>query len=1515
METVVDEELLANGIAVVGMAGRFPGAETLDEFWQNLCAGHESITRFSRDELIAAGVDSKLVDHADYVPMGRILRDIESFDAGFFGFTPREAELLDPQQRLFLECAHEALEVAGYGASAHRGTVGVFAGVTTSSYLLNHLLPNSEIVRKQGQFQLFLQNEKDFLPTRLAYKLDLRGPAVNVQTACSTSLVAVHMACQALLEDACDMALAGGASIQVPQRAGYLYQKDMIFSPDGRSYAFDARAKGTIVGSGVGAVVLKRLEKAIADRDPILAVIRGSAINNDGASKIGFTAPSVEGQARVIREALAVAGVSADTISHVEAHGTGTPLGDPIEVAALSRVFRTDTQRKGFCALGALKNNVGHMDAAAGIAGLIKTVLLLKHGKIPPSPTFEAPNPQIDLANSPFYVPLRLLDLGKDDEPRRASVSSFGIGGTNAHVIVEEAPSIAPSEATDGPQLLTLSGKTPSALQATCQKLAKFLDSSTTENLADVAYTLHIGREAHAFRRAVVCRNAQQAVKTLMRPMTEPTTQARSVVFQFPGGGAQYRGMARGLYETYPTFRKYFDRCAAIVQSLVKLEITQLLFDPTNESAARQEKPLLGFSCLFAVEYALASLLITWGIQPEILMGHSMGEYVAACFAGIFSLEDALLLVTKRGALFESLPERGGMISVPRPENDVLPLLGGNLAIAAVNTPLACTVSGPTVDIEKLAVDLEARGISCKRIHLDVAAHSPVLDPILDPFRKVVRTIRLSPPRIPILSNRTGTWMTDAEATNPEYWVEQLRYTVRYTENVERVFDEPSRVLLEVGPGRTLSSLTRQNPRHRGQAIVSTMRHPLTEQPDVDVLLGAIGALWSHGIDLDWSAFHAHEERRRLALPTYPFERQRFWIDPPTKKQAPTAKPARNVMTDVADWFYGPSFRQAILSAHEERALQRIVLLLEESPLCSRILAALRARGHEVVLVRPVNGFSWTSHTELSLDPREPAHYDALCRSLKEKMGSSYAPNLVVHGFTAAHASSRSTEDALAAGFYSLLFLTQALDGQGWLPKTRLCALTSGLFSISGEEYIQPAHATLLGWLKTAPLEIPGLSCKIVETHPPVAAEAFGAHVEAIVTELLVQTDETLVAYRGKGRWTLGYERTRIPEATREKLPIRAGGVYLITGGLGGVGLSIAAAIAARAPVKLVLLGRTPLDTNDATEATREKLRRVEELKKLGSEVLTLAVDVADREAMRAGLSEAKARFGEIQGVVHAAGVAGGGVILRQTPEALGKTLAPKVQGTVVLSELLANEPLEFVVLCSALSTAVGAFGSCDYTAANAFLDTFAQAASMRGLPRVISIGWYRWKHLGMAKAVEARHEELTGEAAPGMAEEQGQDAFLRILGLLPRGCAHVLVCPENLENLLQKPVDAPALRAMAHAAREARTDTSTRRSSVVWESPTQERIAVIFRELLGIEHIEAHDDFFALGGDSLVGTRLVAHVREAFGQQLALRDLFAAPTVAGLARRLDTVSLLHEMEGSAAASSEAVGELEVGAL
>ena len=880
-------------IAIIGMAGRFPGARNLHDYWSNLSRGVESITRFSIEELKAAGTDPAVLADPAFVPASAILDDAEMFDAAFFGYSPREARLMDPQSRVFLECAWEAFESAGYDPRSCAGPVGVYASQSLNTYLLGHAIQtfnSRDFTLSAANLPTVIGNGNDFLTSRVSYKLHLNGPSINIQTACSSSLVAVHFARQAVLSGECDMALAGAVSIYVPQKTGYVLTDGMILSPDGHCRPFDAEAKGTVFGRGVGIVLLKSLARAIADGDNIRAVIKGSAINNDGVNRAGYTAPGVEGQSRVVAEALANAGVDADTIGYVEAHGTGTTQGDPIEVAALTQGFRATTARRQFCALGSVKSNIGHLDVAAGMAGLIKTVLMLERKQIVPTLHFRKPNPLLNIEESPFYVNTSLAKWSDEDGPRRAGVSAFGMGGTNAHVVLEEAPALDfEAPALERPvHVLPLSAKTPAALRDLARKYVEHFELHPEASVADTCYTAAVGRihfECRAALALVSSRDAREKLTSLIEAapaiLSGERPQAPRVAFLFTGQGAQYAGMARTLYDSQPAFREALAACDKALAGQLPAPLLSVIFPPAG-APDRLDETVFTQPALFAIEYALAAMWRSWGVEPSAVLGHSVGEYVAACVAGVFSLEDGLKLIAARGRLMQALPSNGGMAAVIADESRVAAAIapyGEALAIAAVNAPDSVVISGRRPALDAAIAQLEAAGVRTQRLRVSHAFHSALLDPMLDAFEEVASGVTYSAPRIDVISNVTGGQVDATTLAHPSYWRRHAREAVRFSAGVQTLAELGVRVFLEIGPDPILTALGRRTIGDEGMHWLPSLRR---SNGDWSQVASTLAKLYDAGVDVDWTAFDRPYPRRRTVVPTYAFQRERFWLDAAT---------------------------------------------------------------------------------------------------------------------------------------------------------------------------------------------------------------------------------------------------------------------------------------------------------------------------------------------------------------------------------------------------------------------------------------------------------------------------------------------------------------------------------------------------------------------------------------------------------------------------------------------------------
>lgn len=1482
-------------IAIVGMEGRFPGADDVEAFWRNIRDGVESVTVFSDDQLQERGVSAELLSDPDYVKAGVVFEGIDQFDAEFFGYTPRDAEHLDPQQRIFLECAWAALEHAGYDPSHCGGTVGVYAGSGANLYLIRHVLPRYDL-ENGGNIAdllgLMSGNLADALCTRVAYKLDLRGPAVTVQTACSTSLMAVHTAYQALLNHECDMALAGGVSLNLLQKGGYRYQPGVIFSPDGHCRAFDAKAAGTLQGSGAGIVVLKRLEDALKDRDTIHAVIKGSAANNDGSEKVGFTAPSISGQAAVIQAAQALADISAETIGYVEAHGTGTTLGDPIEIAALTEAFRASTDNKGFCAIGSVKTNVGHLDAAAGITGLIKAVLSLKNRALPPSLNFDKPNPQIDFAGSPFYVNTKAKPWPARETPRRAGVSSFGIGGTNVHVILEEAPlavdTVQPPEEL---QFLMLSGRTQTALDSAIQNLSSYLEHHPEQRLHDVAYTLQMGRKCFDHRAVALASNRAVAMHALSQHdpalffRGEVLSEHPSVAFLFPGQGAQHVEMGLALYEHEDAFRQTVDHCCERLQPLLGLDLRELLFPlatDKDEAAARLAQTAITQPALFVVEYALAQWWIQQGIRPEAMLGHSIGEYVAACLAGVFTLEDALTVVAERGRLLQTT-EPGAMLAVTLPKAELQSHLRHDCELAAVNAADLCVLSGTIDAIDGIEQDLARQGVAVKRLHVSHAFHSALVEPMLGEFEALLSRITLSAPRIPFISNLTGRWITTEEAVGPSYWVRHLRGTVRFADGLGDLLAKPDRVLLEVGPGETLSALARRHPQTASRPVLASQCHPQriihnTEQP-----VRCLVQLWVAGIDVEDALFRG-AQGQRIPLPTYPFERQSYWIDAPmeaSSKVLNTSGPR-----DLEDWFYTPSWKRTAAVIPRTDATDGsdgiLLVLSDASNFGDGLCKHLQCLERPLVRVQTGERFARLDERRYAVRPGEREDFEQLLREVESEVG---APSHILHTWSLdSEDTPRAADEILERSFYSLLALAQALDGTNAISGEGRVAITvvaNQLEDVIGTEPLCPEKATLYGPCKVIPQEYPHISCRVIDVLPSAEEAVEERFARQIVAEIKAAGEVPAVAYRGPHRWVRTFDPARRETPTISRL--RKHGVYLITGGLGGIGLTLARYLAQEWQARLVLLGRS---------ISPDKISAVAELEALSAEVLALQTDVADAAQVRAAVDEARRRFGVLHGVVHAAGVAGGGMIAQRGRASIEKVFAPKLLGTSNLLAALDADGLDFMLLCSSLTAITGGFGQVDYCAANCFLDALATRISRRSNPPVLSVNWDTWQDVGMAA-----HQNLpdgVGIAPPQagvllerlLSQPHSPQTLISTLGI-EQQCAAVQ-STEHAERLLPEPPTKQQMHSRP-----------TLQSSYVEPGGELEQgLARLWSDFLGIEPIGIEDNLLELGGDSLLVIRLLAKVRSIFGVELHPTTFFKNPTIASLALLIEE-HLIEEIENA----------------
>ncbi|QSQ16100.1 SDR family oxidoreductase [Myxococcus landrumensis] len=1427
-------------IAVIGMAGRFPGAKDLEAFWRNLKDGVESIQFLTDEDLEPSALDTAAIrSDPNYVKAAAILEDADLFDAGYFGVTPKEAEVMDPQQRVFLECAVEALEHAGYDAERFKGRIGVYAGARTDTYLFN-LFSNPAAVGGLDPFEIGLGNDLAFLTTRVAHRLNLRGPAYSVHTACSTALVALHLAGQALLADECRMAVAGGVAINVPQKVGYLYQYGGIASPDGHCRAFDAKAAGTIFGSGIGLVVLKRLEDALEDGDTIHAVIKGSAINNDGAVKASFTAPSVQGQATVIKDALAAAEVSADSISYVETHGTGTALGDPIELRALTKAFGGKSLGRRTVPIGSVKTNVGHLDAAAGSASLLKAILAMKHQQLPPSLHFESPNPQIDFDSGPFFVNTTLQPWARGRAPRRAGVSSFGIGGTNAHVILEEAPAAQPAAAGRPWELMVLSARSHTALDTATARLAQHLESHPELSLADVAHTLQVGRKAHAHRRVVVARDTRDAVRVLR--MAEPRrvlsgtheTSNRPVSFLFSDAGVATS--LEPLYRAEPAFREEVDRCAELLQPRLGVDLRTVLYPEEGGRPARSGA--VDAAARFVEPYALARLWMSWGISPETLLGEGLGAWVAACLAGVLPLDEALSLTVARGE---------GRTAMPN------------------------------------AASLKA-------------------------------------PEVPVLLAATGALVTASEALRPETWRDAANPATRMDDALRELVKEPTRVVLAMCAPGTLVERARTHAGTTGTRALRTCV-PATgdTQPSLATVLETLGQLWLDGVEVDWEAVNEGRERRRVPLPTYPFERQRYWVPPAARVEASQAQGQvpQGKLVDMADWFHTPAWQRTAPIALDRKALAERrcwVVFVDGLGVGEALCRRLEDSGQDVVRIRQGSAFMRDAARRYALDPRVRGDYATLWKDLADQ---ELSPSVVVHLWSLGASGAGRTgpelfRDVQDLGYYSLLHLGQALATGDTSRPVRLEVVTDRLANVAGESTALPEKATLLGPCKVIPQEQEHVTTRCIDLMAPEPRSAGVEQVaERLLSELSQRSKDAVVAWRGNLRFAQALSPLRLEPSGDAPAPLREQGVYLITGGLGGVGLMLADHLARTFKARLALLGRTAmpapsewdgyLATHAKDDAMAQRILRVRELEQAGAQVMVVHADVANAEQLEAAVAQVEARFGALNGVLHCAGVTHGSSLYNPLTD-IGRNesetqFGPKVYGTYALEKVLSRRAADFVLLFSSNAAVLGGLGYLTYASSNLFMDAFAQARAGHTGTRWVSASWDPWPE-------ETKHTNVrTSMDQYAMTPREGAEAVQRLVTLGVDG--HVVVATGDLAQRWRLWIQ----RDTSKPAQGTRAAGKPRRSKTPFVAPAtdlEKQLASLWQEILGVDSVGLNDNFFDLGGHSLLATRVAGRLRTQFNFDIPLAKLFEAATVSALAKLVAD----HQASLEDAASQAALDEL-----
>jgi len=1348
-------------IAIVGMAARLPGANNVDEFWHNLKNSIESYTKFTDEELLERGVPQSTLDNPNYQKVGRPLDNMEMFDAALFGFSPKDASIMDPQHRHFLEVSWEALEHAGYDPQQYSGAIGVFGGSGHNAYMPYNLFTNPELMKSLGLFLArHTSNDKDFLTTRVSYCLNLQGPSLNVQTACSTSLVALHLASQSLLSGECDMALAGGVTIEMPHRVGYMYEEGEIQSPDGHCRAFDEKSMGTVFGSGAVQVVLKRMEDAVNDGDTIHAVIKGSAINNDGSSKVGYLAPSVDGQAAAITEALMIADVDADTITYIETHGTGTPVGDPIEVTALNQAYRTQTDKSDFCAIGSVKTNIGHLDTAAGGAGLIKIVQSMKHKQLPASLHFNKPNPVLDLEDSPFYINGSLQDWNVNGK-RRAAINSLGVGGTNAHVILEEAPELPATTQYDGYHLFCLSARTTPALDNITKNLESFFNEQPQTNLSDAAHTLKVGRQAQLSRRIVVANSVDDlklalSGEDISRQISQKAnTNKQSIYFMFTGQGAQYVNMCKGLYENQAVFKKAVDECALILTPSLNVNITDLLYPPENEldaASAKLSETQITQPALFTIEYAMTKLLQSWDVKPDAMIGHSIGEYVGACISGLFSLEDALKLVAARGRLMQGL-EKGSMLVVPLDENQVNEYLNDALSIAGINAPGLSVISGNDEAINSLVEKLKAKNIDTTILHTSHAFHSSMMEPILDEFKTLFTNVKFGEMEIPFVSNITGEVANAEQVTNADYWANHLRGTVRFADGLSTLMKNPDAVFIECGPGNTLSTFARSNTEKQiGHSIIQTIRHPKKPDNDCRMALSALGKLWLAGVEINVNLAHGDLTRRRIPLPTYPFEHQHYWIEPGEGGLALNAE-ANLQKQNYADWFYQPGWDSSPTINYipkESDASLNVVCFVNDIAHSTALLGKLTEWNLNCYSIVAGESYKKLSEFEYQINATSEQDYATALKAINKSASNKISH--IIHGWSIDEGSAGFDKyDAeMQTGFNSLLFISRYFAANEPDNETQISVITNYSQQVSSELIKSPLKSIMLGPIKVMTQEINNLSCKMLDVDFEVQQQWKKIEqLNLVCADALQQTEDEEIVYRGTNRFVKSYKALAISDENISAPIFKKSASYLITGGIGGIGFELAQYLVNTYQANLVIFNKTPLPDksqwNNSGSFDSNIAQRIEKLKSLESDqskILSFNVDVSDFNAVDGALKSSMQELNGLDGVFHTAGIVDDNLIAFKTLDDTKKVLSPKVSGLINLDKALGEHKPDFIFLFSSISTQLGLSGQVDYTAANAFLNSYAQYKKDIDGINTVAANWGVWAETGMASKLGGATEK-----------------------------------------------------------------------------------------------------------------------------------------------------------------------------
>lgn len=1467
----MEERNRKKDIAIIGLSGKFHGSDDLYEFWNNLKEGKELLHFYSDLEMKEAGVSDQTLIDPDFVKAGSFINDPDAFDHEFFGYSKDEAELMDPQIRVLHEQIWAGLENANCIPENYKNKIGLYVAASDNlNWRAHALFADNENVNPFLQSHI---SDKNFISTLISYKMDLKGPSYYVDTACSSSLVAAHMASRSLLMKECGVAVVGGVRISTSDSLGYFYQEGMIASKDGHCKTFDQDASGIIAGEGVGVVVLKRYEDAIAEGDFIHAVIRSTAVNNDGNRKTGYTAPSISGQYDCINLAHRIANVKPQDISYIEAHGTATRLGDPIEIEALNKAFGYDNNHQ--CYIGSVKSNVGHLDAAAGVAGLIKTTLALKNKELPPSLHYTAPNPEIDFKSGPFKV-VDHLTAWNSTKPLVAGVSSFGIGGTNAHVVVEEAKNERKSDEGRAYQLLNLSAVTDTALNAYCSKLKTYVESNSGMNLVDLAYSAMVGRKEFEARRSIVFSDAESLLARLSGLGTHPVKKARNnnyPVFLFPGQGSQFYGMAKELYISEPKFREIVDKGLMLLRQTATFNYKAILGFSDNSNGDEKEINNTKFTqpLLFLVEYAYAHLLAEWGIHPKLMIGHSLGEYSAACLSGVIDFEDALRLVQKRGELMSNM-EAGAMLFVQMEAVVLEAELPDDLSVAAINSPDTCVISGPTKSIELLKDKLDEKAIVNSLLKTSHAFHSAMMHDMLEDYKSELKKVKLSEPKIPFISNVTGQKITVQEATSVDYWMKQLTGTVRFSDGLKLAMSNEGTVCIEVGPGRSLSNMVKSEAFGTTKVeSVFTGNHQRNETSDLSVILEAVGYLWELGINVDWSAFYRNQNRNKIPFPTYAFDKNRFSTRVDPFKDFSNLSSLHESSTNPADWFFKELWKETTSESLLKRRSVDVLMVFDHQFDADWPCSFIDFR--QQINVGIGDKFQQKSETDFVINPKNKVDYQKLFEFVPESTESLQ----IIHAWNV----SKSDNTGRYCGHFSLTFLGQTLLTKENFKETYLDFITCQTFQVLGNERIDPYKSMAVAALKVLPKEIENLKTTCVEV-------PLDSNRSEWPEFLNIAKDNSIIAIRGDKTWTPTYEAMRIPEYGSAETLWKENGVYLITGAGGGIAKAIIESGRLVEGVRLLLVGRS--EPNDYLKSLSES-----------DNIEFIKDDLSNETELKNKIKPFLETFrGKITGVFHTAGLADyAGLIKDRNEEDCQVIFKPKVEGSLNLLNALKNDISDFFLMCSSSTAVLAPFGQVGYTAANLFQNALAKSNDFDF--KLLSIMWTAWKEQGMTVSAIEKNNGSLAQLSGKVSNADG----LRIMDIalkLKEKNPIISTGDFNVELNLAKETVSEVISAIEQEGEHAEVTNIRHQLSVEYEAPTnsvESRLCEIWISFSGYDRIGINDNFFELGGDSLRAITLLAKLKKEFSLILSITDFYQNPTIKALALEIEMAGKIEKMSTS----------------